>query len=68
MVVTSDQLMGYMGGEGVEERKGALRRVQEWQDASVELKVWSFLQTRCQLLLKIYTTTLEVLGGVGDFH
>lgn len=52
-----EELMPYLRGDGVEDRMAGLRK--EWVHPCNEMKVWSFLHTRCQLLLRNYATTLE---------
>jgi len=53
-------LLRYLIGDGVATRQQQLKEFSLPVSVENETKSWSFLETRAQLLLKAYTTTVEV--------
>ena len=52
--------MVHLMGEGAEQRRQKLRNFNQPVNADNETKAWNFLETRAQLLLRAYPTTIEV--------
>ena len=55
-----ETLLRYLMGDGAATRQQQLKNFSLPVSIENETKCWSFLETRAQLLLKAYTTTVEV--------
>ena len=55
-----ETLLRYLMGDGSTTRQQQLKNFSLPVSVENETKSWSFLETRAQLLLKAYTTTIQV--------
>jgi len=56
----TETLLRYLMGEGASTRQQQLKDFDVAVSVDNETKCWSFLETRAQLLLKSYSTTIHV--------
>jgi Rubisco LSMT substrate-binding len=60
LLIIADTLLVHLMGEGAEQRRQMLGDFDQPVSAENETKAWAFLETRAQLLLRAYPTTIEV--------
>ena len=60
LILSVDTLLSYLMGEDADRRRQMLRDFDRPVSADNETKTWAFLETRAQLLLRAYQTTIEV--------